>query len=102
MGTTNYDDIAVDHGRVVASPDAGQTVKFGSTAVTGTEVVTHGLTTVTGAVATLGEDPGTDAGDAASVSVAISGTTVTIKCWQDDFTAATAEATVNWIVFGEA
>jgi hypothetical protein len=69
--------------------------------ITGTAVVAHGLTTVTWAVCSLGEDPGTGAGDSAVVSVSIAANVVTVKAWQDDFSAATeVDTTTHCLVVG--
>lgn len=80
----------------------GYQIVVGSTSITGSANVSHGLgTSVVAAGCTLAQDPGTGVGDGAFCSVAVSGTTVTVKVWQDDFTAATNAATVNWWVVGQ-
>ena len=79
----------------------GQQAVYGTSTMTTTEAVVHGLTTVTFCVASLGEDPETGAGDAAAVSVAVAANACTIKTWQDDFTAATeTSVVVHWLVIG--
>jgi hypothetical protein len=88
-------------GSVLQYGTAGQKGVAASVSITGTGTVAHGLTTVTWAVCTLAQDPDDDAGDAATVSVAISGNTVTAKAWQDDATAATeTDVDINCFVIG--
>lgn len=73
---------------------------WGGETVTGTLAVTHGLTSPVAAYCILGADPSTGAGAAVSCSATISGATVTIKTWQDDWTAASVGITVFWMVIG--
>jgi hypothetical protein len=85
----------------VGFASSGQQAVYGTSTFTTTATATHGLTTVTFALCTLAEDPEVGAGDAALCSVAVSGNTVTLKLWQDDFSAATeASVVVNWLVIG--
>jgi hypothetical protein len=86
----------------VGYASSGQQLVYGTESITGTAVVDHGLTTVTFCMATLGQDPDSDAGDAAHVSVAVAANDCTVKVWQDDFvTAATeTEVDVHWLVIG--
>jgi hypothetical protein len=80
---------------------SGQQAIYGTSSITGTATAEHGLTTVTFALCTLGEDPETGAGDAALCTVTVSSNTVTVKAWQDDFSAATeADVVIHWLVFG--
>jgi len=85
----------------VGYASSGQQLVYGSSSITTTATAAHGLTTVTWAQCTLAEDPGTGAGDAAVCSVTVVANTVTLKVWQDDFSAATeADVAVNWLVIG--
>ena len=81
---------------------SGQQIVYGTSAVTGTEAVAHGLTTVTFCVASLGEAPKTGGGEAALVTVAVSTNTCTVELWQDDWTTAATETgvVVQWVVIG--
>lgn len=79
---------------------AGKQIICGTDTISDTATVTHGLTTPTYALCGLGEDPGTSAGDVAACSTAISGATVTVKGWQDDFSAAANTASIDWCVVG--
>jgi len=81
---------------------AGQQLIYGTASVTGTLAAPHGFTTVTFCNATLGEDPTSGAGDAAMVTVAVSGNVCTLKIWQDDFVTAATETSVavQWFVVG--
>lgn len=73
----------------------------GAVGVTGLLTVTTGLAVVTSAIAVLGEDPSASAGKAAHATAEISGTSVVLKAWQDDFvTLATVACTVNWLAVG--
>lgn len=86
----------------VGYASSGQQIVYGTASMTGTLSVSHGLTTVTFCVATLGEDPTAGAGDAAHVSVVVSANACTIKAWQDDFVTAATETDVaiQWLVIG--
>jgi len=80
---------------------SGQQVVYGTSTITTTLSVPHGLTTVTFCQATLGQDPKTGAGDAAAVTVAVATNACTVKAWQDDFSAATETGVVvHWMVIG--
>ena len=88
-------------GNVLQYGSSGERAVAASASITGTGTVAHGLTTVTWAVCTLAEDVGAGAGDAAYISVAISGNTVTAKAWDDDAAAATeTEVDVTCLVIG--
>jgi hypothetical protein len=82
--------------------DGYQTV-YGTSTITGTEVAAHGLTTVTMALCTLGEDPTAGGGDAAMCTVTVAANVVTLKAWQDDFISAATETDVDvhWVVIGQ-
>lgn len=108
-GTTNFEDLVVDsltYGDDSLSPlgfsTAGSQLVYGTTTITGTAALAHGLTTVTFCQATLGEDPTAGAGDAAHVSVAVAANVCTAKVWQDDFVTAATETDVDvhWLVVG--
>jgi len=81
---------------------SGLQIVYGTSSITGTATAAHGLTTVTWALCTLGEDPTNGAGDAAYATVAVSGDVVTVKVWQDDFVTAATETgvVVHWLVIG--
>lgn len=81
---------------------SGLQLVHGTDSITGTLAVTHGLTTVTWALCTLGEDPTNGAGDAAHCTTAVTTNTVTVKVWQDDFVTAATETdvTVHWLAIG--
>lgn len=87
----------------VGMSESGYQVVLGTSEITGTATAAHGLTTVTWALCTLAEDPTAGAGDAAYCTVSVSGNTVTIKAWQDDFVTAATETDVaiNWLVIGK-
>lgn len=80
----------------------GSQLVYGSDAITGTATAAHGLTTVTFANCTLGEDPEAGAGDGAMCTVSISSNVVTLDVWQDDFVTAATETDVviHWLVVG--
>jgi len=81
---------------------SGSQLVVGSDDITGTLAVVTGLTLITSGGATLAEDPGTGAGDAAFTTVALTTNTMTIKAWQDDWTTAATETevTVIWWAVG--
>lgn len=81
---------------------SGQQAVYGTDAITGTASAAHGLTTVTFALCTLGEDPESGAGDGAMCTVSVSGNVVTLDIWQDDFVTAATETDVviQWLVVG--
>jgi hypothetical protein len=92
MGATNFKGGIAEDG-VVTKRGAGE--------VTGaTLVVATGLTTITGAVVTINEDPGAGAGDVYQATATFSGGNLTIAIWQDDSTAATEDTFVSWIAWG--
>lgn len=78
----------------------GKQVVCGSSTISSTLAVSHGLTTPSYAVCSLGEDPGTSAGDLVSCSASISEAVVTVKGWQDDWSAGANDTTVFWCVVG--
>jgi hypothetical protein len=82
-------------GNLLGYGSSGEKAVTSTESITGTATVSHGLTTVTWALCTLGEDPTSGAGDAAHVTVAVSGNVVTAKVWQDDFVTAATEAEVH-------
>lgn len=81
---------------------SGQQLVYGTSTITTTATAAHGLTTVTWAQCTLGEDPTAGAGDAAMCTVAVAGNVVTLKTWQDDFVTGATETNVDvhWLVVG--
>jgi hypothetical protein len=81
---------------------SGSQLVYGTSTITGTATAAHGLTTVTFALCTLGEDPTSGAGDGAMCTATISANVVTLKVWQDDFVTAASEADVDvhWLVVG--
>jgi len=78
-------------------------IEWGSEDITGTLNLDHGLTTVTWALCTLGQDPDDDAGDGAYCTVEVSGNAVTLKVWQDDWVteATETDVTVHYLIIGE-
>ena len=86
----------------VGFASSGQQAVYGTDAITGTATAAHGLTTVTFALCTLGEDPESGAGDGAMCTVSISANVVTLDIWQDDFVTAATETDVviHWLVVG--
>jgi hypothetical protein len=89
-------------GLVLRYATSGQQLVTGTSLVTGTATASHGLTTVTFALCTLGEDPTGGAGDGAMCSVTVSANVVTLKVWQDDFVTAATETNVDvhWLAVG--
>jgi hypothetical protein len=88
-------------GNVLQYGSSGEKAVAATASITTTGTVAHGLATVSWAVCTLAQDPHTDAGDAATVSVSIAANTVTAKAWQDDATASTeTEVDVYCLVIG--
>jgi hypothetical protein len=67
----------------------------GTASITGTLAVSHGLTEIITAICTLGEDPTSGGGDGAMCTATISGSTVTLKVWQDDFVTEATETGVD-------
>lgn len=86
----------------VGYASSGQQLVYGTDSITGTATAAHGLTTVTFALCTLGEDPTSGAGEAAYCTVSVSGNAVTLKAWQDDFVteATETDVAIQWIVVG--
>lgn len=82
-------------GNVLQYGSSGEKAVASTISMTGTYTVAHGLTTVTWAMCTLGRDPDDDAGDAAHMTVEVSGNVVLAKMWQDDFVSAATEADVT-------
>jgi len=81
-------------GNVLQYGSSGERLVASTISMTGTYTVSHGLTTVTWAMCTMGRDPDDDAGDAAHMTVEVSGNVVLAKMWQDDFVTAATEAGV--------
>ena len=82
---------------------SGQEMIWGTESITGTLEVTTGLTTVTWALCTIGEDPASGAADhLANCTVAVSGNAVTVQVWEDDQITASTEADViaHWMAIG--
>ena len=108
-GVTNFSALdvagAVNYGSSDLYPVGfatdGQQAVYGTDSITTTATASHGLTTVTFCLCSLGEDAGTSSGDAASCSVAVSTNVCTIKLWQDDGNAATeTDVAIQWLVIG--
>lgn len=83
----------------LAGASAGLKAVTGTNTVTGTLSVSHGLTTVTWCLATLGED---SVGTKAGVTTAVAGNACTVKVWNSALTpaASSAGAIVHWLVIG--
>lgn len=79
---------------------SGRQLVYGTETMTNTATAAHGLTTVTWALCTLGEDVDTDDGDPVLCTAAVAGNVVTISSWQDDWSAASTSHTVHWLVVG--
>jgi hypothetical protein len=100
VGTLNY---GADNHYPVGFASSGQQFVFSSSSITGTAVAAHGLTTVTYALCTIGEDPIAGAnGHSAICSVTVAANVVTVKAWKDDLVTAATETglTVYWLVVG--
>lgn len=81
--------------------DAGVIQKQGAGTVTGATLdVATGLTTITGAVVSINEDPGAASGDVYTATCTFSGGTLTISIWQDGSEVATEDTSVSWIAWG--
>ena len=103
MGITNLDQLQLETSNYpLEYTSSGKELVWGVGSITGTGTASHGLTTVTFAVCTLGEDPTSGSGDAAMCTASVSGNVVTLKTWQDDFVTAATEGTVvvHWLVVG--
>jgi hypothetical protein len=98
-GTLNY---GTNNLYPVGYASSGQQLVYGTSLVTGTLAVSHGLTTVTFCLATLGEDPTAAGTTAAYVTTLVSSNTCTVKVWQDDMVTASDETNVDvhWLVVG--
>lgn len=98
-GTLNY---GADNLYPVGFASSGQQLVYGTTGVTGTYTVSHGLTTVTFCLAVLGEDPTAAGSTAAYVTVEVAANDCVVKVWQDDLVTASDEAdvAVQWMVVG--
>jgi len=82
---------------------SGQEIIWGTESVTGTLAVTTGLTTVTWALCTIGEDPAAGAADhLAPCTVTVSGNAVTAKVWENDMVTESTETgvVVHWLAVG--
>jgi len=110
-GTTNFDTIEADALIIgddsmypLLSDDSSEAIYAASATITGTSAITastHSLSAITAAGCTLGESPGTGAGDGALCWVGVSGTTATITVEQDDWTTdATAGTIINYWIIG--
>jgi len=100
VGTLNY---GANSRYPIGYTTSGQQAVFSSSSITGTAVAAHGLTTVTLALCTIGEDPIAGAGGHGPIcSVGISGAVVTVKAWKDDNVTEAIETglTVYWLVIG--
>lgn len=116
LGTTHFSGLAVTGNTDLAGTlqygsddlypvgygSSGQQLVYGTSSITGTATAVHGLTTVTFALCVLGEDPTSGSGESAYCTVVVSGNTVTLKAWQDDFVTAATEAdtAIQWLVVG--
>ncbi len=76
------------------------TVIYGSSVVTGTATITHGLTTPRAVFCTLGTDPVDNEEDRCTAT--ISGSTVTVKVWKEAATPTAGDSgvTIYWQVAG--
>jgi hypothetical protein len=100
---TNSSTVALASGEYpLEYTTSGSQLVFGTDSITGTDTAAHGLTTVTFAVCTLGEDPEAGGGDAAMCTVSIAANVVTLDIWQDNFVTAATEVSVviHWLVVG--
>lgn len=86
-------------GQVLKYASAGTQFVAGTTTITGSGTVVHGLTTPVYAFCDLAAD---NTGDAATCTTSISEATVTIKVWNTAATPAAnaAGVSVNWAVIG--
>jgi len=83
----------------VGFASSGQQLVYGSSLLTTSGTLTHGLTTVTFCMAMLGEDPTSAGTTAAYVTIVVAGNVCTAKVWQDDMVTASDEADVDVIWF---
>lgn len=82
---------------------SGQQMVYGTESVTGTLVVTTGLTGVTFALCSIGEDPASGAADhLAPCTVAVAANAVTVEVWENDMITPSTEAdvVVHWLAIG--
>jgi hypothetical protein len=86
-------------GNVLQYGSSGQKIVCGSTNITGTGTIAHGLATPVYVMASLAGDV---TGDAARVSTTNAVATVTVKVWNSALTPApnTTPVAVNWCVVG--
>jgi len=97
-GQLEASEVAGDVSKALLGHASGYKIARGEIAAVDGEAskdVTTGLTTVVSACACLEDDPGIGAGDAAVVTVELSGSAghINVKSWQDDFVNA---ASGNW------
>jgi len=80
----------------------GSQLVYGSDAITGTATAAHGLTSVTFAVCTLGEDPESGAGYGAMCTVSISANVVTLYIFFffNDTATTETDVIIHWLVVG--
>ena len=100
VGTLNYGTNSL---YPIGYTSAGQQLVYGTESITGTVEVTTGLTTVTWALCTIGEDPASGAADhLANCTVAISSNTVEVQvCENDQITESTEVGVVaHWLAVG--
>ena len=100
VGTLNYGSGSL---YPVGYGTSGEEIAWGTESITGTLEVTTGLTTVTWALCTIGEDPGAGAADhLANCSVTVSSNAVTVKVWENDMVTASTETDVvaHWMAVG--
>ena len=99
------DSYEIGSGRyAVGAGSDGLALYCASETVTGTHVITtstHGMTDVAAVVVALASEPGVSAGNPFLAHSIYSGTTITLTVIQDDATAATDPATVDFCVIGE-
>ncbi len=109
LGTTHFTQLDVE-GPIEYGPNdlyplghvtSTQQLVYGTEYLTGTADVATGLSTVTWALCTLAGDPSTQAGATAHCTVEVAANTVTVKAWQDDFTAATDNTNIHWLAIGQ-
>ena len=104
-GTLSADSYEIGSDRyAVGAGSDGLALYCASETVTGTHVITtstHGMTDVAAVVTALAGAPGAAAGNPFLAHAIYSGTTITLTVVQDDATAATDPATVDFCVIGE-
>ena len=89
----------VVNGKVLRYATTGQQIVCGSTTITGTGTLAHGLATPSYVQLSLAQDV---TGNCARLSYTNASATVTAKCWNTALTpaAATTPIPVNWCVIG--